>query len=348
LTERTPEAAAGLRASVVVVNFNGRPFLDTCLAALLGQELDGGFEVIVVDNGSSDGSAAHVRAHWPAVRVLEPRVNLGFAAGNNLGIDAASGDYVALINNDTRARPGWLAALVAAAAANPALGAVTPKLVFMDRPGVIQNAGALLLSDGSGADRGSGEDDRGQYDQPEEVFGICGCGALLNREMLASVGAFDPDFFAYYEDTDLSWRMRLQGWRVLYEPAAVVEHVHSGTSVEWSPFFTFHVDRNRLFMILKNAPAAFVGRAFARFAGLSVRALARALLRRRRASAAPSRGAPGGPSRTRVHLHVVASLLRHLPALLVRRRRIRKLRTVTDREIMRWLYPRERWDRRAG
>jgi N-acetylglucosaminyl-diphospho-decaprenol L-rhamnosyltransferase len=331
----------------VVVNHNGRRYLDDCLAALLDQRLDGGFEVILVDNGSADGSAAYVRGRWPKVRVVEAGANRGFAGGNNLGIEQANGHHLVLINNDTRARAGWLAALVAAAESDPRAGAVTPKLVYMDRPHVIQNAGSLLLSDGSGADRGAGEEDRGQLDQPEEVFGLCGCGALLRREMLADVGTFDEDFFAYYEDTDLSWRMRLRGWRVLYEPAAVVEHVHSGTSVEWSPFFTFHVDRNRLFMILKNAPSAFVARSFARFAVQSARAGARALLRRGRRRPAAG-GGTGGVSRSRIHLQVAASLLKHLAPMLARRRRIRRGRAVADAEIARWQYPREKWDNRAA
>src|SRR5262249_51352308 len=150
--------------------------------------------------------------------------------------------------------------------ADRSVGAVTSKLVFMDRPGVIQNAGSLVLSDGSGGDRGTGEEDRGQYDRREEVFAACGAAVLLTRPMLDDVGALDPAFFAYYEDTDLSWRMRLRGWKIVYEPEAVVEHTHSGTSIEWSPFFTFHADRNRLFMILKNAPPTFALRSFARFA----------------------------------------------------------------------------------
>ncbi|MEP7105634.1 MAG: glycosyltransferase family 2 protein [Chloroflexota bacterium] len=340
---------AGPRASVVVVNYNGRHYLDTCLEALLAQELEGGFEVILVDNGSGDGSADHVRQRWPEVQLVEAGANLGFAGGNNLGIGQARGRHLVLINNDTRARPGWLAALVAAAEADARVGAVTPKLVYMDRPGVIQNAGSLLLSDGSGADRGAGEEDRGQLDAREEVFGLCGCGALLRREMLDDVGAFDEDFFAYYEDTDLSWRMRLRGWRVLYEPAAVVEHVHSGTSIEWSPFFTFHVDRNRLFMILKNAPSGFAAAAFTRFAVLAARAAARALLRRGRHTGEVGHRPPApGPSRARLHLNVVASLLRHLPSMLARRRRIRRRRTVPDADIRRWLYPREKWQQRTA
>lgn len=330
--------------SVVVVNHNGKRYLDTCLPALLAQQVPGGHEVILVDNASTDDSSTYVRARWPEVRVVDSGANLGFAGGNNLGIAKSRGEHVVLINNDTRARPGYLAALVAAAESAEGTGAVTPKLVFMDRPQVIQNAGTLLLSDGSGADRGSGRPDGEAFGQREEVFGFCGCGALLSRRMLADVGAFDEDFWMYYEDTDLSWRMRLRGWRVLYEPGAVVDHVHAGTSVEWSPIFTFHVDRNRLFMIVKNAPTAFVLRSFWSFGWLALRAAVRALLRPPTAAGSAS-GAPrlGGRARAAVQLRALGSLLRHLPALLVRRRRIRGRRRVSDAEIRRWLYSRQKW-----
>jgi GT2 family glycosyltransferase len=333
----------------VIVNYNGCVYLEACLRAVLDQELDGGFEVVLVDNASTDNSVEYVRSSWPSVRVVEAGANLGFAAGNNLGIDKACGRHLVLLNNDTRARPGWLKALVEVAESESGVGAVTSKLVFMDRPGVIQNAGSLVLSDGSGGDRGTGEEDRGQYDHREEVFAACGCAALLVRKMLDDVGVLDPTFFAYYEDTDLSWRMRLRGWRVLYEPGAVVEHVHSGTSIEWSPFFTFHVDRNRLFMILKNAPASFLVRALAHFAWVSARFAGRGLMTRCRSSktqSAKRRSERAGASRARTHARVIVSLLRHLPEMLAKRGGIRRRRRVTDREILRWFLPRELWEAR--
>ncbi len=331
------------RASVVVLNYNGRPHLDVCLPALSEQECDGGLEIILVDNSSDDGSPDYVRARWPEVNVIEAGRNLGFAAGNNLGIAAAQGDYVVLLNNDTRVRPGWLHQLMNVADSDPAIGAVTSKLVFMDRPDVIQNTGGLVLSDGSGGDRGTGQMDRGQFEEREEVFAACGAAVLLRRAMLRDVGLLDSTFFTYYEDTDLSWRMRLRGWKVVYEPAAVVEHAHSGTSVEWSPFFTFHVDRNRLFMILKNAPSKFVARSMAHFAWLGGRSFLRGRLGGR-----ANTSIDGLSSARRVgwavHLRVILSLLAHLPEMLVKRLRIRLSKRVSDAEILRWFYSRELWD----
>jgi GT2 family glycosyltransferase len=266
------------------------------------------------------------------VRVIALGKNVGFSRANNFAMRNARGRYLVLLNNDTRVREGWLAALVSAADGNPSAGAVTSKLVFADRPEVIQNAGNLLLDDGGGADRGAGERDRGQYDDPCEVFGFCGAAALLRREMLDDVGGLDETFFAYYEDTDLSWRMRLRGWCVLYEPRALVEHEHSATSRERSFFFTFHADRNRLFMLLKNASW-----------GLLARSL-RAVL-----SQAATTHQPDTPPESQVErpfLRIAASFSLHLPEMLLKRALIRARRKVSDDELERWLYSRTEWDAR--
>lgn len=323
-------ASAPPEISVVVLNYNGRPLLEPCLESVLAQSVQGGFEVLLVDNASTDGSVAWAREAYPSVRILQLSRNLGFAGGNNAGLRAASGGFVVLLNNDARMRAGCLAALRAAALSDERAGAVTAKLLFADRPSVIQNAGSLLLSDGSGGDRGAGEEDGGQYGIREEVFGFCGAAALLKREALDDVGLFDERFFMYYEDTDLSWRLRLRGWRVVYEPAAVVDHMHSATTQEWSEFFTFHVDRNRLLMLLKNAPTSMVLTSF------------RSLLRR------AAGGGTGDQHRVSASVHgrVVRSMIRLLPHALAERVRIRLGKRVPDSAWKRLLYSRDRWDAR--
>lgn len=325
-------------ASVIVLNYNGRSWLDACLASVLGQELEGGVEVILVDNASSDGSVEQVQSRFPDVKVVTSGRNLGFAAGNNLGLHHARGRFRVLLNNDTVARPGWLRAMVAAAVEEPRAGAIAGKLLFLDRPGVIQNAGSYLLSDGSGADRGSGEPDQGQYERREEVFAACGASMLLRTEMLQAVGGLDGTFFTYYEDTDLCWRMRLQGWKVVYEPTAVVEHAHSATAVDGSPFKYFHADRNRLFMVIKNGSPRFVARTFRGFA--------------RRAAGMTKPAAAVNPVanqiRAQVRRQVVQSFAAHLPEMLGKRLRVRMRRRIPDSEIERLLYPRELWDARSA
>ena len=319
------------RVSVVVVNFNGVRLLADCLDSIAAQEVPGGLEVVVVDNASTDGSREHLRAR-PDVRLVEVDRNLGFAGGNNVGIRAASADLVALLNTDARARPGWLAGLAAALDGDPGAGAATPKVVFPGRPVRIQNAGSVIYRDGSGADRGSGELDAGQYDRPEEVFAFCGNGVMLRRRALDEAGLFDEDFFAYYEDTDLSWRLRRRGWRILYRPEAVVEHDHATTSGEWSPQFVFWVDRNRLLMIARNASAGFAARA--------VLSLGRLVLAGRRSRQGPDRkGGRSGPGR---HREVVESFFRLLPRTLWKRRRNRRGGTVPDARLEAWAVERPR------
>ena len=151
---------------------------------------------------------------------------------------------------------------------------------------VLNNAGSMVFRDGYGADRAYQELDRGQYQRPEEVFAFCGGSVCFRTEALRQAGVFDDDFFLYYEDTDLSWRLRSLGWRIRYQPAAVARHIHSASSVEWSPLFVFHTDRNRLLMLTKNARAGLAAREVLRYplttASLALREVARSRHTRRR------------------------------------------------------------------
>lgn len=308
-------------------NWNGAAHLEACLESLLAEQVPDGLEVLVVDNGSHDGSAEQARR--AGVRVLELGRNRGFAGGCNAGIAAARGANLAVLNNDTRVQPGWIEALLAQLTSTR-VAAVTSKVVYAHDPRIVQNAGLLLLEDGGGADRGDGLPAEA-VDEAREVFGFCGAAALIRREALADVGAFDPTFFAYYEDLDLSWRMRLRGWSVRYAPRAVVEHQHAATSREGSEFFTFHADRNRVFTLLKNARAGFLIAA--------LRAVGGRVARR------PEAGlqAGGRGLRAGVHGRVAASLALHAPEMLAKRARIRSRRSVADAEIERWLTPRAEW-----
>ena len=239
--------------SVVIVNWNGRVHLERCLAVLAVQTLER-FEVILVDNGSTDGSVEMIQRQFPRVRMISNSSNLGFAAANNVGIRASTADHIATLNNDTEPRPDWLERLLAPALADPSVGMVASKMIFAHRPGTINSAGIALDPAGIAWDRLGGEPDR-EGGAVEEVFGPCAGAALYRRAMLDEVGLFDEEFFAYLEDLDLAWRARLAGWRALYAPTAVVSHVHSATGVEGSPFKNYHLGRNKLWTIAKNYPA---------------------------------------------------------------------------------------------
>src|SRR5581483_309832 len=231
--------------SIIIVNYNGRRYLDDCLAALLKQTYPRDrWEVVLVDNASADDSVEHVRAHYPWVRLIPTGKNLGFAGGNNEGYRHCQGEFIALLNNDTIVQPSWLAALVEAMQADAHLGGVTSKILFRDEPDTINSVGLNLYPDGRGGDRGFRERDRGQFDAPAEVFGACGASVLLRRAMLDDVGFFDERLFMYCEDLDLAWRARLRGWRFRYTPRSVVYHVHCGSSAgEWSPFHLYYAER---------------------------------------------------------------------------------------------------------
>jgi GT2 family glycosyltransferase len=194
---------------------------------------------------------------------------------------------------------------------------------------VVNNVGSLVLRDGYGADRGYQEVDEGQYDGAQDVFALCGCAVAIRTEAGRALDWFDDDFFLYYEDTDLSWRLEAAGWRIRYEPSAVVRHVHAASSVEWSPIFVFHTDRNRLLMLVRNATAGLALREVLGYplttASLAVRELQRAARDRR----SPAVG------RTLLRLRVMASFLRLLPAAL--RARAAAPRTVGRRELERRL-----------
>jgi GT2 family glycosyltransferase len=242
------------RISIIIVNWNGREHLPDCLGSLEQQTFTD-FEVILVDNGSTDGSVEYVQAHHPWVKLVCLPENRGFAAGNNLGLGCASGSFIVTLNNDTSADPGWLAELVAVADAHPGAGMVASRICdYYDRDR-IDSLGFRICRDGMsrGAYRLQRFSDLsiGKF---EEILLPSACVALYRRAMLDEVGFFDEDFFAYCEDTDLGLRGRLAGWEALLATQAVVYHKYSGTGGAFSPFKLYLVERNHYWVALKNFP----------------------------------------------------------------------------------------------
>ncbi len=263
-------------ASIIVVNYNGRHLLDSCLQSLERQTLSRDlYEIILIDNASTDGSVESVRERFPSVRTLSMPRNLGFAAGNNVGFRIARGQYLAILNNDAEAHSNWLAQMLAAIAQSPSIGGIASKICFRREPSRINSAGLLLYRDGRGGDRGYLEMDVGQCETPMEVFGACGAAAMYRREMIAELGGFDERLFMYYEDLDLAWRARCRGWTFVYEPRAIVLHDHCGSSGNGSPFFHFHIERNRVLVNLKNAPSRLAAWTVAGFSARVLRSVMR-------------------------------------------------------------------------
>lgn len=247
-----------MKVSVIILNWNGKKFLKECLDSLAAQAYRE-FETVLVDNGSTDGSAEFLREHYTWVRLVALPENTGFAEGNNRGLAECKGEYIVTLNNDTKVASDFLAELVRSVEEDTRLGMVAARMRNYYQPERIDAAGLKIGANGLGYNIGVGETDAGQYDDAA-VFGPCGGAALYRRVMLDEVGFFDPAFFAYYEDFDLAWRGRLAGWGCVAAPRALVYHVHSATSGEWSPFKVYQTHRNKWYVIIKNWPAALLTR----------------------------------------------------------------------------------------
>jgi len=463
--------------SVIVTNFNGKRYLFDCLESL--SKIDypkEKYEVILVDNCSTDGSVGFVRTEFPPVKIIQNKRNLGFAEGNNVGIRHAKGEFLILLNNDTIVDRKWLIKLVEVAQGDSSIGSCASKILFFpslileihsntwtpseykgstdnrrlgvalesirvqtqkngrsypyflpveylegfydresypgltfrwtqgkakvrvpipkdadalrlnlrlggwrheraapanlslyanghrlqvrnatlpktgsenftftvgreileDRVDVICNTGIILYEDIAGADRGFREIDKGQYDRVEEVFGACGASALYRKKMFEDVGLFDGCFFAYYEDTDLAWRSRLRGWKCKYTHESVVYHVHAGTSTEWSPFFIYHVERNRICMLVKNSRLRSIPHALLLFFGLTLSLTSKYTL----SKLAKRRLPRGFEARVKMQSLAAAHLLRVFPELIKKRILIQRNRLVSHAEIEKWFVKR--------
>ncbi len=244
--------------SVVVVTWNRRDLLRSCLQSLSRQHLNKPFEVIVVDNGSVDGSAEMVEREFghsiPPVKLIRNPTNYGFCAANNQGFAASTSEFIALLNNDAEASPQWLTELMSAFDGRPDVGMAASKILVYEDPRRIDKAGHLIYPDGQNRGRGTGELDTGQYDKIEDVLWPDGCAAMYRRAMLDQIGGFDEDFFAYADDAELGLRARIAGWKCLYVPQAVVRHHRGSTLGVRSSRRLELIERNRVLLAVKLFP----------------------------------------------------------------------------------------------
>ena len=240
--------------SVIIVNWNGLDHLPDCLDSLASQTFRD-FEVVLVDNGSTDGSVGFVRERYPWVKLVPLAENTGFATGNNRGLEQARGANIVTLNNDTRAEPDWLEKLVEAAQAHPRAGMVGCRICSFTDPDLIDSVGMGICPDGMS--RGRYRNQRWsnlRMQDVEEILFPSACAALYKRGMISEVGFFDDDFFAYAEDSDLGLRGRLAGWEAVLATRAVVHHKYSQTTGSLSPLKVFLVERNHYWVALKSFP----------------------------------------------------------------------------------------------
>ena len=355
-TSGTPaDPAALISIRVVVVTWEGAHLLRPCLDALLGQTVPRAeMEIVVVDNASTDDTEGLMAREYPELVVRRSRSNLGFAGGANLGLEGFEGDFVALVNNDATLAPDAIEQMRAVLEAPGAelVAAVTAKVVLAGtyRPGstherdrrgaltdghrwfipvepgtpdglrLLNSTGNIVRKDGTGGDRGWLERDTTSV-AGEDVFGFCGGAALLRRKALDDVGPFDSGLFLYYEDTDLSWRLRSRGWQIRYAPEAVATHLHAASSGTTSPMFRYYNTRNSLIVFTRHAPISVV---------------ALSALRQCIGFALSAAHHPGSPL-TRARARALLDFARALPRALHDRRRLWRSATVSRRTVATYL-----------
>lgn len=320
--------------TVIVVTWQGLELLPECLASLGSQTVAA--RTVVVDNASTDGTLAYLAAQTELARpptVVALTENTGFAGGVAAGLQHVRTPYVALLNNDAAAEPEWLQRSLEVLTRRPDVAAVTAKMLLWNTS-LINNAGVRLLAGGYGTDRGGGRPDGPDFAEAVEVFGFSGGAAVLRMAAVREVGGIEASYFLYYEDTELSWRLRLAGWSICYEPAAVVEHRHGASSDLQSTLFAFHTERNRLLTVLRCAPAPFALAQLGRFGLTTVSLIGRRLARQNVPKVQVFSA--------RVRIRVIGSVLRRLPQTIAARHRISQLRPSGNRSSV----PREKVLRR--
>jgi GT2 family glycosyltransferase len=314
-----------IETTVIILNWNGARLLPACLSALARQTYRD-FELVLVDNGSIDGSlrlladlSSDIQPDWldaplpRKARLILNADNLGFAEGNNVALRDLQTPYVALLNNDAMADRHWLGNLVETIkAAPPSVGSVASTMLFSHRPDTVASAGLRIHNDGVALDCGVGTPvSKAQKAGVSPVFGASAGAALYRAEMLRDVGLLDARFFSYLEDADLAWRARSRGWRALYNPCASVLHEYSATGGHNSAFKTALVARNRVWLLYKNMPETLLRRHWFSIVRYDAFAVAGGLL-----------------SRNRYVLHGRLQGLRHLSQL-----RTDRLKTLTSARL---------------
>ena len=240
------------KATVIIPNWNGKSHIRSCLDALSVQGYSD-FEVVVVDNGSNDGSIELIRKAYQWVKLICFDRNQGFAAACNAGIAESQAEYIVLLNNDTKPSPEWIGELIHFMdSAPPDVACLSSKMLQIENPDLIDDAGDILTWRGGAFKRGHGQK-KEKYNLLEEVMSPCAGAALYKQTVLKQIGAMDETFFAYLEDVDLGLRIQLAGYRCYFIPKAIVYHVGHGSALPQEKY-VFLTSRNRLFLFIKNIP----------------------------------------------------------------------------------------------
>jgi len=328
MSRRACDVTGHPKVSVIILNFNGLRWLPRCLSSVLRTHYPN-YDVYLIDNASSDDSVEYVRYEFPSVKIIRNSTNLGFAEAYNRAISEIESEYVVLLNNDTEVlNPDWLTHLVRTADEGVNVGAVAAKMVSMRNHRLLDSvgsAGVPYWKDGF-FEIGRGETDVGQYSDCFEPFAFCGGAALIRRSAFMDAGRLDTKFFAYFDDPDLSWRLRLRGWRVAYASDARVSHYHGGTIGAKGEVTSilYYCSRNFLRAIIKNC-------------GLSLPwALRNYLLY---TTLCTSGFLIYGPRKSILLMKGIVWNIRNFNSSYAARRSVQSRRKVGDHEILRRMYP---------
>jgi len=235
-----------VKVSIIIVNYNGREYIDSCLRPLI-EIVPSGAEVIVVDNASPDGSGSYIAEQFPNITTVCSQTNLGFGSGNNLGVEYAQGEYLIFLNPDCYVTEGWAEAMLAVLETSPEVGMVTPKLLLANEPDLINACGNEMHFTGLTLCRGARASAE-LYDTAVAVSAVSGAAFVIRKELFEELGGFDPLMFMYMEDTDLSARARQVGYTCVYTPDSIIYHDYA---LRFGPNKTYYQERNRYIMMLK-------------------------------------------------------------------------------------------------
>jgi len=332
--------------AIIIVNWNGKKYLKDCFGSLQDQTYKN-FKIIFVDNGSDDDSINFVKRNYleirfPSVDIVQLKRNTGFCFGYNTGIKKALEDknvkYVVILNNDTKLDEKYVEKLANCAERHPDAGSIQPKILNFFEKNKIDCAGIYITRDGTAHNRGYGKEAE-KYNEEKEVFGANGTASLFTREALEKTKFRDGEYFdnvhfAFYEDVDLAWRIRLAGLKSYYCPRSIVYHVHSGTAGKASLMKAYYLHRNYFFTVLKNYPCGLMVKTLFWRLLSYVRLVFDVFRKKKRETEFVS-----GQSKARVAIVILeawGSVIANIPSLIKKRRFIWKNRKVKQSEIKRW------------
>lgn len=304
--------------SIIILTYNNEKDLAECIPSIYDQTYKN-FELLIVDNGSTDGTVEFIKTHYPEIKLVETGANLGYAGGNNIGFRHAKGDYIVVVNPDTFVDPGWLADLIKPLE-DPKIGITNPKVLeYNDHDH--GSCGNTTHYTGLHFPRGL-EKSTTLYTKPEIVSAISGCSFAIRREVLSSLNGFDPDYFLYLEDSDLSLRARLAGYQIMFTPGSIVYHKHKTVI---TPQKEYYLERNRYQLLLKCYSTKLLVIVFPAFFLTEIVTWTHATI--------------NGPQFIRSKLRAYGWILGNMGRIMKKRKDVKAHRQISDKEFVQLIEP---------